>query len=168
MADQLPFDTPEPATPATGADLAVPPRVWFLSADDLAATRDKLAQLTRRAARRGFTGGITLHAQPATRSHTGAGGIPVTLHGFDVTLTGTAPTTPAGGSWPPSTTSPGRPCSATRPGPTPPRSPTPTSTPAAATTATPAGTAPRRCSSSTTTPARSNRSGPAASPTSSV
>lgn len=91
MADQLPFDTPEPATPATGADLAVPPRVWFLSADDLAATRDRLAQLTRRAARRGFTGGITLHAQPATRSHTGAGGIPVTLHGFDVTLTGTAP-----------------------------------------------------------------------------
>ena len=68
------------------------PCVWFLSADDLAATRQKLATIAARAARKGFVGTIELHAVPATRTHTPAPGAPsVTIHGFDVTITGEPP-----------------------------------------------------------------------------
>lgn len=68
------------------------PWVWFLSADDLAATRQKLATIAARAARKGFAGTIDLHAVSATRTHTPAPGAPpVTIHGFDVTITGEPP-----------------------------------------------------------------------------
>jgi hypothetical protein len=65
--------------------------VWFLSAEELAATRAKLAKVEARAVRKGFTGTIELDAVAATRTYQSAGGLPVTEHGFDVTLTGEPP-----------------------------------------------------------------------------
>ncbi|MHB1011145.1 MAG: hypothetical protein ACYC1E_18415 [Propionibacteriaceae bacterium] len=67
------------------------PPVWFLSAEELVATREKLATITGRAARKGFTGSIELLAAPATRTQPVPGGFPVTVHGFDVTIIGEAP-----------------------------------------------------------------------------
>lgn len=64
---------------------------WFLNAEELAATRAKVAKLQQRATRKGFTGTIDVAAVPATRSSTSAGGLPVTVHGFDVTITGEPP-----------------------------------------------------------------------------
>ncbi|WP_232546980.1 hypothetical protein [Propioniciclava soli] len=64
---------------------------WFLNAEELAATRAKIAKLQQRAERKGFTGTIDVAAVPATRSSTSAGGLPVTVHGFDVTITGDPP-----------------------------------------------------------------------------
>jgi len=64
---------------------------WFLNAEELAATRAKIAKLQQRAARKGFTGLIDVTAVPATRSSTSSGGLPVTVHGFDVTITGDPP-----------------------------------------------------------------------------
>ena len=64
---------------------------WFLNAEELAATRAKIAKQQRRAARKGFTGLIDVTAVPATRSSTSPGGLPVTVHGFDVTITGDPP-----------------------------------------------------------------------------
>lgn len=64
---------------------------WFLNAEELAATRAKIAKLQQRARRKGFTGAIDVAAVPATRSSTSAGGLPVTVHGFDVTITGEPP-----------------------------------------------------------------------------
>lgn len=64
---------------------------WFLNAEELAATRAKIAKLQQRAQRKGFTGAIDVTAVPATRSSTSAGGLPVTVHGFDVTITGEPP-----------------------------------------------------------------------------
>jgi hypothetical protein len=43
--------------------------VWFLSAQELAATRAELATITGRAVRKGFTGSIDLVAVPATRTY---------------------------------------------------------------------------------------------------
>lgn len=68
-----------------------PPRVWFLNADEVAATRAKLASLQARAAKKGFTGQVDLKAVPATRTYQSPGGLPVTEHGFDVTITGEPP-----------------------------------------------------------------------------
>lgn len=66
--------------------------VWFLSPEELAATRVKLAALTRRATRNGFAGRVGLDAQPATRSYpTAPGGPSVSVHGFEVTITGEPP-----------------------------------------------------------------------------
>ena len=73
-------------TPATDRGHA-----WFLNADELAATRAKIAKLQQRSTRKGFTGLIDVAAVPATRSSTSAGGLPVTVHGFDVTITGEPP-----------------------------------------------------------------------------
>lgn len=68
------------------------PWVWFLSAAELAATRVKLAKITARAARKGFAGTIDLQAVPATRTYAPApGALSVTVHGFDVTITGEPP-----------------------------------------------------------------------------
>lgn len=68
------------------------PRTWFLTADELDATRAKMAQLNRRATRKGFTGNIEVQAVPACRSHVPGPGAPsVTVHGFDVTITGDPP-----------------------------------------------------------------------------
>ena len=64
---------------------------WFLNAEELAATRAKIAKLQQRAARKGFSGLIDVTAIPATRSFTSPGGLPVTVHGFDVTITGEPP-----------------------------------------------------------------------------
>lgn len=64
---------------------------WFLSTEELAATRTKLATILERAHRKGFTGAVALDAVPATRVRHPAGGLPVTVHGFDVTITGTPP-----------------------------------------------------------------------------
>lgn len=64
---------------------------WFLNAEELAATRAKIAKLQQRAERKGFTGTIDVAAVPATRSSTSAGGLPVAVHGFDVTITGEPP-----------------------------------------------------------------------------
>ena len=85
----LPNESPTALEPEP---VEVRPWVWFLSADDLAATRQKLARIAARAARKGFAGAIDLHAVPATRTHTPAPGAPpVTIHGFDVTITGEPP-----------------------------------------------------------------------------
>lgn len=65
--------------------------VWFLSGDELAATRAKLAKLQHSVTRKGFTGSITLDAVPATRTEQSPGGLPVTVHGFEVTITGEPP-----------------------------------------------------------------------------
>lgn len=68
------------------------PRRWFRSPDELTATRAKLDALTRWAARKGFPGRLAVDAQPATRSHTPTpGGPTVTVHGFEVTITGEPP-----------------------------------------------------------------------------
>jgi len=64
---------------------------WFLTSEELAATRAKVAKLQQRAERKGFSGTIDVSAVPATRSSTSAGGLPVTVHGFDVTITGDPP-----------------------------------------------------------------------------
>jgi len=72
-------------------EAAVGPRVWFLNADEVAATRAKLASLQARAAKKGFTGQVDLKAVPATRTYQSPGGLPVTEHGFDVTITGEPP-----------------------------------------------------------------------------
>lgn len=73
------------------ADVPLPPRVWFLTAEEVAATRAKLAALLARASRKGFNGRLELDAAPATRSSTSPGGLVVTEHGFDVTITGDPP-----------------------------------------------------------------------------
>jgi hypothetical protein len=64
---------------------------WFLNAEELTATRAKVTKLQQRAARKGFTGLIDVTAVPATRNSTSAGGLPLTVHGFDVTITGDPP-----------------------------------------------------------------------------
>lgn len=64
---------------------------WFLNSEELAATRAKVAKLQQRAVRKGFTGRIELAAVPASRSYQSAGSLPVTVHGFDVTITGEPP-----------------------------------------------------------------------------
>ena len=66
-------------------------RTWFLSSEELAVTRAKVANVQRRAARKGFTGQVDLAATPATRTYKSAGGLQITEHGFDVTITGEPP-----------------------------------------------------------------------------
>lgn len=66
-------------------------RPWFLTAGEVAATRAKVAKLQQRAVRKGFTGRLDLVAVPATRTYTSAGGLPVTEHGFAVTISGEPP-----------------------------------------------------------------------------
>ena len=81
-----PIDTPliDPAEPEK--------RAWFLSSDELAATRAKIAKINARATRRGFTGDIEVHSESDTRSYTPAPGAPpVTVHGWAVTITGRPP-----------------------------------------------------------------------------
>ncbi len=70
---------------------AVRPHVWFLTADEVAATRAKLAKLQARAVKKGFTGQLSLDVVPATRTYQSPGGLSVTEHGFDVTITGEPP-----------------------------------------------------------------------------
>lgn len=95
MTDQPMSDpTGQPAALIDGA--AFPggdrvPRVWFLSGDELAATRARVSALVERAARKGFTGRVSVAASPATRTWQEPGGLPVIVHGFDVTITGEPP-----------------------------------------------------------------------------
>lgn len=64
---------------------------WFLNSEELAATRAKVAKLQQRAVRKGFTGRVEVAAVPASRGYQSPGGLPVTVHGFDVTITGEPP-----------------------------------------------------------------------------
>lgn len=86
-------ETPIESPTALGAEPEeARPWVWFLSAEELTATRVKLAAIASRAARKGFTGTIDLHAVPATRTYAAApGALSVAVHGFDVTITGEPP-----------------------------------------------------------------------------
>ena len=68
-----------------------PVHTWFLNSEELAATRAKVAKLQQRAVRKGFTGRIEVAAVPSSRGYQSAGGLPVTVHGFDVTITGEPP-----------------------------------------------------------------------------
>lgn len=82
----------EPTTTFEAEPDEARPWVWFLSAAELTATRVKLAKITARAARKGFAGTIDLQAVPATRTYAPApGALSVTVHGFDVTITGEPP-----------------------------------------------------------------------------
>lgn len=86
---QTPIESPTALDAEPGE---VQPWVWFLSAEELTATRAKLAKITARAVRKGFAGTIDLNAVPATRSYAPApGALSVTVHGFDVTITGEPP-----------------------------------------------------------------------------
>jgi len=68
------------------------PFVWFLSADEVAATRAKLDRILTRAQRKGFTGEVTLDVRPASRTRTMRPGLPPVIEaGFEVTITGTPP-----------------------------------------------------------------------------
>lgn len=64
---------------------------WTLSRDEFAATKEKIAKLNARAAKRGFTGGFALIGTPTTWSETDESGWTVQRSGFAVTLTGTPP-----------------------------------------------------------------------------
>lgn len=66
-------------------------RGWFLNAAELEATREKLAKLQQRAAKRGFSGRLELEAVPVSRQVKSPGGLPVRVHGFDVKITGDPP-----------------------------------------------------------------------------
>jgi hypothetical protein len=66
-------------------------RTYFLSASELAGTRVKVERVTARARRRGFTGRFELAAVPAERTIRTEAGTNRTVCGFDVTLTGSAP-----------------------------------------------------------------------------
>ncbi len=69
-----------------------PTRDWFMSAEELAATRAKIAKLRRRAEAKGFTGTLEVVAEAATRTHTPAiGSLPVVEHGYQVSITGEPP-----------------------------------------------------------------------------
>lgn len=82
----------EPPTTLEAETDEARPWVWFLSAAELTATRIKLAKITARAARKGFAGTIDLQAVPSTRTYAPApGALSVTVHGFDVTITGEPP-----------------------------------------------------------------------------
>lgn len=66
-------------------------RSYFLSAAELAGTRVKVERVNARARRRGFTGSFELEAVPAERKIRTAAGTDRTVCGFEVTLTGSAP-----------------------------------------------------------------------------
>ncbi|MDQ0376532.1 hypothetical protein [Amycolatopsis thermophila] len=63
---------------------------WHLTADELEATRNKIAKINTRAAKRGFTGRIEVHAtrRETTRE---VGGLQVTEIVYDTRITGDAP-----------------------------------------------------------------------------
>ena len=66
-------------------------RIYSLTAEELAVTRAKFAKINARAAKQGFEGRWTLHATESVWTHTGPSGLPVKVHGFDVTISGEAP-----------------------------------------------------------------------------
>lgn len=81
--DTTPDQRPEPTPPT---------REWFLSAEELTATRIKIDKLQRRAQAKGFTGTLELVATATSRSHTPAiGAMPVVEHGYKVVITGEPP-----------------------------------------------------------------------------
>lgn len=68
------------------------PLVWFLSAQEVAATRAKLDRILTRAQRKGFTGEVKLDVRPTSRTRTMRSGLPPVIEtGFDVSVTGTPP-----------------------------------------------------------------------------
>ena len=64
---------------------------WTLSPDEVDATRTKLAKINDRAAKRGFTGRLTLTTTPTTWTETTPTGSQVTRHGFKAAIDGDAP-----------------------------------------------------------------------------
>lgn len=66
-------------------------RKYFLSATELTETRAKVERVNTRAQRRGFTGKFELEAVPAERTYRTENGTERTMRGFEVTLTGSAP-----------------------------------------------------------------------------
>lgn len=64
---------------------------WTLTPDELDATRDKLAKINARAAKRGFTGRIELHAERVERTTVTDIGLTVTDIVYRTRLTGEAP-----------------------------------------------------------------------------
>ncbi len=64
---------------------------YFLTAAELAATRQKLSKIIARAQRRGFNGQVELTAVRAVRSHTTPTGSKRTVHGYDVEVIGEPP-----------------------------------------------------------------------------
>ncbi len=87
-----PLTAPPTAAVGDPADPGQGEYGWFLTGDELAATRHKLAQISRRATAKGFTGQLDITAEPAARTWTPAPGAPpVTVHGFEVTITGQPP-----------------------------------------------------------------------------
>lgn len=64
---------------------------WQLTDAELAATQDKMAKLNARAARRGWTGRITVTSERVEITETGESGLPVTKIRNEVTIDGEAP-----------------------------------------------------------------------------
>ena len=64
---------------------------WTLSPDEVDATRTKHAKINDRAAKRGFTGRLTLTTTPTTWTETTPTGSHVTRHGFKAAIDGDAP-----------------------------------------------------------------------------
>ncbi len=68
------------------------PFVWFLSAEEFAATQAKLDRILTRAQRKGFSGDVSLDVRPATRTHAMPHGLPPVIEaGFEVSITGSPP-----------------------------------------------------------------------------
>lgn len=66
-------------------------RTYYLSADELAATREKLAKLNERAAKRGLAGHVGLVATQKSETVVNEAGFEVTKIYFEVAITGQAP-----------------------------------------------------------------------------
>lgn len=68
------------------------PYAYFLTSNELAATRAMLSALQRRAEAKGFNGSVDLVAVPATRRHAPAASAQAaTVHGWEVTIEGRPP-----------------------------------------------------------------------------
>jgi hypothetical protein len=74
------------------ATMDIAPEVYtvFVSPAEYAATLAKVEKINARAARKGFTGRLVLNAEPTERTRN-SHGFPVTETGFNVSLTGEAP-----------------------------------------------------------------------------
>lgn len=68
-----------------------PAASWTLTPAEFAATAAKVAKVNARAAKRGFTGTITVTGTPITKVERTEGGVEVTRHYVETTVTGTAP-----------------------------------------------------------------------------
>jgi hypothetical protein len=67
------------------------PRGWLLTDDELAATREKIARLNDRAARKGLAGRLAVETKRVEITEELAGGLEVTRIGWETLVTGEAP-----------------------------------------------------------------------------